>query len=333
MKCQEIADAGYEGFALGAEKSCENPYHSSKGSSPMKKDTSPASFYQQFSPVRSSQSLEWQGIEATRYLLSPGYARVQQSSSSHLLILYLGEPRLLAQTTFAPTTETLTDMLISKGDHALVPANRQVEGMWSLDADVLFLQVDTALLRSIVEASELEASRAELLTHAFVHDQQVEHFGLALLHELQSSGFNTRLYAESLANALAVHLLRHYTPLQKRALRVTSDLSQRRLREVLDYMQEYYTQNLSVADLAAVAQVSLSHFAHLFRATMGMAPHEYLIACRVEHAKQLLLTKEVLLHEVALSCGFADQSHLARHFRRITGVTPGVLQHERCNVL
>ena len=299
----------------------------------MKKDMSPASFYQQFSPVHSSQSLEWQGIEATRYLLSPDHACVQQNASSHLLILYLGEPRLLAQANFAPSTGTLTDTLISKGDHALVSANRQVEGRWSMDADVLFLQVDPALLCSIMEASELEASRAELLTHAFIHDQQVEHFGLALLHELQSSGFNTRLYAESLANALGVHLLRHYTSLQKRALRVTSNLSPRRLRDVLDYMQEYYTQNLSVADLAAVAQMSPSHFAHLFRMTIGMAPHEYLIACRVEHAKQLLLTKKVPLHEVALSCGFADQSHLARHFRRITGVTPGVLQHERRNSL
>lgn len=102
-----------------------------------------------------------------------------------------------------------------------------------MDVDALFLHFDPALIRAIVEASDLEASRVELLSHPFLYDQYVEQFGLALLHELYSSGFNTRLYAESLANALALHLLRHFSTLQKRELRVTSDLSKTRLRHLL----------------------------------------------------------------------------------------------------
>ena len=265
----------------------------------MKKDMSPASFYQQFPAVRSSQPLGWQGLEAARYLVSPGHAYVQQSPSSHLLMLYLGIPRPHVQTKCSSVSSTWTDTFIKKGDHALVPAERSMEGRWPMDVDVLFLQFDTALIHSLLEASEIEARRTELLFHAFVHDQQVEHFGLALLHELHFSGFNTRLYAESLSNALAVHLLRHFSTLQKRELNVTSDLSKTRLRQVLDYVHEYYTRDLSVAELAAAAQVSPSHFGHLFRQTMGMAPHEYLIACRVEHAKRLLLTEDIALHEVA----------------------------------
>jgi AraC family transcriptional regulator len=299
----------------------------------MMQESNTPSFYQRFPPVRSSKLLGWKGIEAAQYLASPGQVSVPSGLSSHLLILYLGEPNLIVQTGSTPGRDTLADTFVRKGAHAFVSTERGLGGRWSMDIDALFLHFDPALIRSIIEASDLEASRVELLSHSFLYDHSVEQFGLALLHELYSSGFNTRLYAESLANALTLHLLRHFSTLQNRELRVTSDLGKTRLRHVLDYMHEYYTRDLSIAELAAVASVSSSHFAQLFRKTMGMAPHEYLIACRVEHAKRLLLTQDISLHEVASHSGFADQSHLTRHFRQSMGVTPGVFRKERRNVL
>lgn len=294
----------------------------------MMKNMSLASFSRQFPPVRSSKSLGWQGIEAVRRLLPPDDVCVEQRLSSHLLVLYLGTPSLLAQVSFSCVYDTLAETFVRKGAHAFVPAERQVGGRWQTDVDALFLQFDPALMRSIIEASDMEANRVELLVHPFSHDHVIEHIGLALLHEIHSSGLNTRLYAESLASALTLHVLRQCSTLQHREPRVPSTLSRTRLSHVLDYMQEYYTRDLSVAELAAVAQVSPSHFAQLFRTTMEMAPHEYLIACRIEHAKRLLLTQESPLNEVAYSCGFADQSHMTRHFRRIMGVTPGVFRKE-----
>ncbi len=291
------------------------------------------SFYQQFPPVRSSKLLGWKGIEAAHYLALPGQVSVQPSLTSHLLMLYLGEPSLIVKTRSMPGSTTLADTFVRKGEHAFVRSEGGLEGRWSMDVDALFLHLDPALIRSIIEASDIEASHVELLSHSFLYDQQVEQFGLALLHELYSSGFNTQLYAESLANVLALYLLRHFSTLQKRELRVTSDLSKTRLQHVIEYMHEYCTQELSIAELAAVANVSSSHFAQLFRKTMGMAPHQYLIACRVEHAKRLLLTEDISLHEVASHSGFADQSHLIRHFRHTIGVTPSVFRKEHRNVL
>ena len=298
----------------------------------MKEDISTSSTCHQFLPIRSSKPLQWQGIEAVQCLVPPGHASVQQDLSSHLLILYLGVPSLVIQTSSFSSNGMLADTFVHKEDHAFMPAGRRVEGRWPMDIDILFLHFDPTLIRSIAEASDIETHRAELLPHPFLHDRSVEHFGHALLHEIHSSGLNTRLYAESLASVLALHLLRHYSTLQKRELRVTSDLSKTRLRQVLDYIHEYYTRDLSIAELATVAAVSSSYFARLFRKMMGMAPHEYLIACRVEHAKRILLTEDRSLHEVASSCGFADQSHLTRHFRRILGITPGMLQQEYRNV-
>jgi len=202
-----------------------------------------------------------------------------------------------------------------------------------MDVDLLFLNFDPAFICSILEASDIEASCIELLSHSFVSDQYSEQFGRALLRELHSSGFNTRLYAESLATTFALHLLRHYSTLQKGERSTSMDLSKTHLRQTLEYVHEYYAQDLSVAELAAVANVSPSHFAQLFKRAIGMAPHEYLIACRIEHAKRLLLTEDISIHRVASQCGFADQSHLTRHFQRTVGVTPGYLRKDRRNVL
>jgi len=295
----------------------------------MNKELSPNAFDQQYQPVFSSKPLGWNGIEAARYLLSPGNVSKNEGLSAHLLLLYLGEPSLIVQIGSTSTSDTF----VKKGEHAFVPAGRRLEGSWPMDVDLLFLNFDPAFMRSILEASEIEASHIELLSHSFLPDHYSEQFGRALLRELHSSGFNTRLYAESLATTFALHLLRHYSTLQKAELSISMDLSKTQLRQTLEYVHEYYAQDLSVIELAKVANVSPSHFTRLFKRTMGMAPHEYLIACRIEHAKRLLLTEDISIHRVASQCGFADQSHLTRHLQRTVGVTPGYLRKDRRNIL
>jgi AraC family transcriptional regulator len=79
-------------------------------------------------------------------------------------------------------------------------------------------------------------------------------------------------------------------------------------------------QNL--ADLADVAGMSQFHFSRMFKQSMGISPHQYLLQQRVEQAKQLLKGKKLAIAEIALQCGFNSQSHLSKHFREATGMTP-----------
>ncbi|MDB5312349.1 MAG: marA [Gemmataceae bacterium] len=80
----------------------------------------------------------------------------------------------------------------------------------------------------------------------------------------------------------------------------------------------------SLGQLAAVARLSPYHFARQFKAATGLPPHQYVIARRVERAKQILQDGTGLsLAEVAAEAGFSDQSHFSHHFKRIVGVTPG----------
>jgi len=78
--------------------------------------------------------------------------------------------------------------------------------------------------------------------------------------------------------------------------------------------------------LAAIAQLTPYHFCHSFKQFVGISPHQYVIQQRVERAKQLLVHGKMSLSEIALACGFTHQSHLNRHFKRLTVVTPKTFQ-------
>jgi AraC family transcriptional regulator len=141
--------------------------------------------------------------------------------------------------------------------------------------------------------------------------------------ELRAGGVAGPLLAESLANILAVHLIRHITgPLR---LPVSADgvLPRRKLQAVIEYIMENLEGSPTLEQMAAVVHLSPYHFARQFKAATGLPPHQYVIARRVERAQHLLQgNHELSLAEVALRVGFSHQSHFSFHFKRIVGVTP-----------
>jgi AraC-like DNA-binding protein/PAS domain-containing protein len=96
-----------------------------------------------------------------------------------------------------------------------------------------------------------------------------------------------------------------------------------RAHRVFEYIDSHLQENITLEALAEIAQLSVHHFARAFRQTVGVPPHSYIVRRRVEHAGELLRNTDLPLSEIAVASGFADQSHLARHFRRLTGTSPG----------
>jgi AraC family transcriptional regulator len=94
-------------------------------------------------------------------------------------------------------------------------------------------------------------------------------------------------------------------------------------RRVTEYIEEHLESKLTVKDIAAAIELSKSHFTRAFKRTLGTSPMVYIAARRVERAKHMMIVSTESLTEIALNCGFADQSHLNRQFRRAVGVTPG----------
>lgn len=95
------------------------------------------------------------------------------------------------------------------------------------------------------------------------------------------------------------------------------------LRRAQEFLHAHLTEDLALSDVAAVVGLSSSHFARAFREATGLPPHRWMIVQRLEMAKALLDHGELPLADVALHCGFADQSHFTNSFRRVLGVTPG----------
>ena len=93
-------------------------------------------------------------------------------------------------------------------------------------------------------------------------------------------------------------------------------------QRICEYIESHLDEKISLEVLSSMAGLSAYHFARAFRQSLGTPPHGYLVQRRLERVKQMLRESKLPLSEIALATGFSDQSHLARHFRRLTGTSP-----------
>lgn len=219
------------------------------------------------------------------------------------------------------------------GDLLITPADGSTaRSLVEDEADQLYLTLDPALVEGV--AGEIGADvdgRVELWDTLWACDPQVGRIGLSLEAELRGAGgvvAGGKLYAESLVNALIVHLLREYSSLgraarQKAFREPRGGLSRHALKRALDYIGDNLsTGGLSLAGIAGAAGLSPNHFSKLFKQSTGLSPHRYVIRERTEKAKALLAGTGLPVGVVDRDCGFSDQAHLTRHFKRVVGITP-----------
>jgi AraC family transcriptional regulator len=208
-----------------------------------------------------------------------------------------------------------------RGEINLMPAGTSDEWFEDDPSDSVELRVPASLVRQAAEEMGLDPDRAGIEPRFHFRDAQIEHIAWALEAESRAAFPSGQLYRDSLGLALAVHLLSSY----RAPVELRRGLSTPQQRRVTDYIEAHLDQNLSLARLARVAGVSASHFKTLFKRSLGVPVHEYVIHRRVERAKALLLRGELPQGQVALEAGFSHQSHMARCMRRLLGVTPAAL--------
>jgi AraC family transcriptional regulator len=145
---------------------------------------------------------------------------------------------------------------------------------------------------------------------------------MAFKAEVESEGPAGRLYAESLANVLAVHLLRNYTQHGDRLPTALGGLTGRKLNLATEFIRENIERDLGITEIASAVDLSPFHFARSFKQATGVSPHQYLIKSRIEQAKSLLAKSELPIVEVGFRVGFKNQSHFTTLFRKLTSLTP-----------
>jgi AraC-like DNA-binding protein len=156
-----------------------------------------------------------------------------------------------------------------------------------------------------------------------VDDPTVRHLGNALRSAMQHPDEAPALFVDHVTYALAIHVSEKYGGMRNWASPTRGKLApwqERRAKEILSVQLD---GNVSLEVLAAECGLSVGHFVRLFRHTVGEPPHRWMLRQRVERAKSLLRDSQLSLSEVALACGFCDQSHLTRCFKDMIGASPG----------
>jgi AraC family transcriptional regulator len=272
-----------------------------------------------FEPAVSSHRLGWVGLEAARCRAEPGFERNVPALSHHRLVLVARPPEALDLRYEGVKRHRPTPA----GAITLVPAGSPVWARSSGHKDELHIFLEADLLaRVAAEAFGLDPAR---LTVPPLDGLDLPHLRAAMAAvdaELAAGGAGGRLAAESLGNLLAVHLIRHLSAPRPPERGRDGALPRAKLRAVVEYVEEHLDAGPTLEQLAAVARLSVYHFARQFKAATGLPPHQYVILRRVERAKQLL-QGDLSLAEVAARAGFSDQSQFTHHFKRLVGVTPG----------
>ncbi len=242
-------------------------------------------------------------------------------ATHHLLVVHSGTPaRLEWRHNGASRGAQFAD-----GDAVLNPQGLFVAPRWRSEVEILLLALTPRLVNRVGEQLGRQGS-VELIPHVHFRDALIAEVAKNLIAEFERESPPDRMYADTLTEALVAHIVRHYSVASLKKTRPKGGLAPRTLARVVDYVNDSLADPLTLEQLATLAGLSPSHFVTMFKRSTGVAPHQYVLARRIERARALLADPRLPIADVAAQAGFADQSHLTRVLRRHTGLTPRLLR-------
>ena len=268
-------------------------------------------------PLLSSVALAWRGIIVELHRLKP------QELPEHYVVGH----GLSVNTGQHPVGFGWTDKgrrlegQINPGAFHLLTHGEHNVPRWLQTFDNVSLVLDRKFVADTV-SGDLPADRIEFATQRSATDAIIASYAEAFLSELRTNGDNGLLYVDTLTTGLTLHLLSSYGIAKPRMPIPKAKLNSFQLRTIVDFVQSNLEGDISLVTLAEQVRVSPFHLARQFRATVGVAPHQFVLRQRIQKSIRLIRAGKLPLAQIAVESGFHDQSHLTRSFRKLLGTTP-----------
>jgi AraC family transcriptional regulator len=208
------------------------------------------------------------------------------------------------------------------GDIAIIPAGISHRCNWNTTARFGILAIEPTLLQQVGQ-DWVNPDKIELMPQFMSkRDDLIQSIFATLSAELATGGIGSNLLVDSLKTTLTIHLLRNYCTTLPRLSSHADGLSDAKLTLIKDYINTHLDLDLKLTELSTIAQISPYHFLRLFKKSVGITPHQYILQQRIDRAKYLLQSSNLDISEIAFRVGFCDSSHLTRCFKNSLGKTP-----------
>jgi AraC family transcriptional regulator len=267
-------------------------------------------------PTLSSAPVQWGGITLENYTTPPVFISRHEHPEHFLHVVSRGTVKYEVNTRGRNLRFTSRP-----GTIFLLPRGTVDEVNWAGPTHRMAVAIHPRLLTNALDETTHE-NDIELKEHWDLIDRHISALLQEMAADLEEGSPAGTIYGESLANALAVYLLKRHAVRRFTPVVYKGGLAGYRLKRVLDYIANNLETNISLAQLAAVAGMSPHYFSELFKQSTGRAPHHYVLLQRIERAKQQLRDPERSIIEAGLDAGFQNSSHFARMFRKLEGTTP-----------
>lgn len=275
--------------------------------------------------IGHSPDAGWQSLYAATFCEAP-LAVTEPAIGHPSLIYHIARPTEVCRRIDGERRECA---LIGPGRFCVTPGDAKAYWQHSGNPEILHLYLRQSLYERAAE--ELFGGAGSALAPRFaIVDPLLEQLAIAVLNALREGSADDRVYVETLAHVIAMHVARtHSSRTPIRAAPSRDGLSRARIRRLLDYIEQHLGEDLSLEALAAEVELSPLYLVRTFRAAVGQPPHRYVVGRRVEHARRLLCGTSMPIADIALAAGFSSQSHLSNWFRRIVGVSPAAYRSRR----
>lgn len=270
-----------------------------------------------FLPLSSSDHQRWEGF-SIRHYRSPAFEVAEHPMTVHRVQIQLGRPSKLE----AIQEGRLLKGRFINGDLIYTPPKVRYGARWKEERELLVILLEPSFVARAAQGF-VGGEHIDTVPQFRFRDPLIEGIGRALGAELESDNSSDRLYAELLANVLAVHLVKHYSASQHALQKRNGQLPKHILRRAMEFINDSLDRNITLAEIGARVEMSPYHFARMFKYSTGLAPHQYVLDLKIDRAKTLLSKTSLPLAEIAYRLGFASQSHFTALFRRFTSTTPG----------